>query len=83
MLKTMQILKISPKGQITIPKRLRKLCKTGSFALDVTGQTIVLRPIEIKIVHDDLENFSALAKKSFEFWNNEQDDIYQKFYKQK
>lgn len=83
MLETMQIVKISPKGQITIPKRLRKLCKTGSFALDVTGKTIVLRPIEIKIIHDDLENFSALAEKSLDFWNNEQDDIYQKFYNKK
>ena len=83
MLEIMQIVKISPKGQITIPKRLRKLCKTGSFALDVTGHAIVLRPIEIKIINDDLENFSALGEKSFEFWNNEQDDIYQKFYNKK
>lgn len=47
---------------------------------------------QIKIAHiiitnntksDDLEGFSALANKSFEFWNDPSEDIYQEFYTQK
>lgn len=77
---TMQILKISPKGQITIPKNARDICKSTSMAFEIVGKTMILRPIEIKIVEDDLGDFSALAEKSFEFWENEKDDVYQKFY---
>ncbi len=77
----MQILKVSPKGQITIPQKYRKLCQTGQFALEIRGKTIILRPVEIKVIKDELENFSALSKKSFEFWEDENDDIYQEFYK--
>lgn len=36
-----------------------------------------------KTNRDELENFSALAVKSFEFWDNDKDDIYQKFYADK
>lgn len=39
--------------------------------------------MKIKIIRDELKDFSALAVKSFEFWNNDQDDIYQKFYANK
>lgn len=79
----MQILKVSPKGQITIPKKLRKLCKTGSFAIETNGKSIILRPVEIKILDDDLANFSALSEKSFQFWDNKDDNIFQKFYENK
>lgn len=79
----MQILRVSPKGQITIPKKYRNLCNTGNFALEVKGKTLLLKPIEITTVEDDLENFSALGVSSFEFWNNPKDDIYEKFYKNK
>lgn len=30
---------------------------------------------------DDLKNFGLLSKKSFLFWNNKKDDIYEKFYR--
>lgn len=80
-LENMQILKVSPKGQITIPKIYRDLCNTGNFALEVKGKTIILKPIEIRVVEDDTSDFSALGKESFEFWNNKDDDIYDKFYK--
>ena len=76
----MKILKVSPKGQVTIPKKFRDLCETGQFALEVQGKTIILRPIEIKVVKDELEDFAALSEKSFDFWNDESDDIYQEFY---
>lgn len=39
--------------------------------------------IKIKIPTNDTENFSALADKSFSFWNNEADDVYQNFYQEK
>ena len=32
---------------------------------------------------NDAENFAALTDKSFIFWNNEADDVYQNFYKDK
>ena len=33
--------------------------------------------------NDDMDDFAALAEVSFSFWNNEADDIYQKFYVEK
>ena len=79
----MQILKVSPKGQVTIPKKYRDLCRTGNFAIEVTGKTIVLKPIEIRPIDDDTENFVALGLSSFDFWNDPADDIYEEFYKNK
>lgn len=35
---------------------------------------------EIQKCVDEVKDFSRLSEKSFEFWNNEEDDIYQKFY---
>ncbi len=79
----MQIVKVSPKGQVTIPKKYRDLCNTGNFMIETTGKTIILKPVEIKPIEDDLNNFSALGVTSFDLWNNEDDDIYDKFYKNK
>ena len=87
----MKILKVSPKGQITIPKEARKLCNTGGFSMEMKGGIIILKPlvvvtgsefINFKVESkEETENFAALGKKSFDFWENEKDDIYQKFYK--
>lgn len=79
----MQIVKVSPKGQVTIPKVYRDLCNTGNFALEVSGKTIILKPIEIKLAEDNVDDFSALGKGAFDFWNNKNDDIYDEFYKNK
>ncbi|MDA1060338.1 MAG: hypothetical protein O3B47_00930 [bacterium] len=79
----MQIIKISPKGQITIPKKYRDMCDTGNFALEVSGKTIILKPVEVKPVESDLGDFSALGLSSFDFWDNDDDDIYDEFYKDK
>ncbi|MBI2634508.1 hypothetical protein HYW82_02455 [Candidatus Peregrinibacteria bacterium] len=79
----MQILKVSPQGQVTIPKQFRNLSKTGAFAAEISGRTIVLRPIKIEIVKDDLGDVSHLSEKAFEFWDNEEDDVYGEFYKDK
>lgn len=80
----MQILKISPKGQITIPKKYRDLCKTGNFGMEVSGKTIILKPVEIKLIEEDeLKDFGALGLSAFDFWDNKEDDIYDEFYKDK
>ncbi|MFA5829867.1 MAG: hypothetical protein WC843_05255 [Candidatus Gracilibacteria bacterium] len=52
--------------------------------LKVKGKTIILRPIEIKILkdsEDDLKDFAALGKSAFDFWDNPEDDIYDEYYK--
>lgn len=77
----MNILKVSPKGQITIPRRIRQLVKTDRFLFEMKGKVITLKPMKLE-VDEATSNFSDLASKSFEFWDNKQDDIYQTFYEQ-
>ena len=77
----MNILKVSPKGQITIPSRIRQLVKTDRFLFEMKGKVITLKPMKLD-VDEATSNFSDLAAKSFEFWDNKQDDIYQTFYEQ-
>lgn len=77
----MNILKVSPKGQITIPRRIRDLVKTDRFLFEMKGKVITLKPMKLE-VDEATSNFSDLASKSFEFWDNKQDDIYQTFYEQ-
>ena len=36
-----------------------------------------------QVVDEDLQHFAHLAQKSFGFWENSDDDIYQEFYKNK
>lgn len=75
------IVTVSPKGQITIPVKERENLKYPKLLMEVKNKTITLKPIEIKVIEaDDMQDFSALAELSFDFWNNPQDDIYQKFY---
>lgn len=76
----MHLLKISPKGQITIPKEYRKLYKDNTLGLEVIGNQIVLKPIKVTVVHEDGSDLERLAETAFTFWDNEQDDIYQNFY---
>ena len=83
----MKIVTLSPKGQITIPKEYREKIKIKQYAFDFNGKTITLIPIKIKLLtpkkkkKDELDNFEKLSEKSFDFWNNKQDDIYQEFFK--
>ncbi len=44
----MKLIKISPKYQITIPKSLRPLCRSGWFSLSTEDDVLILRPIEIQ-----------------------------------
>lgn len=56
----MKVIKISPKGQITIPQMFRYLCETGYLAFTVEDKTMVLRPIEIQPVKTDEEIIQEL-----------------------
>lgn len=75
------IVRLSPKGQFTLPVSERKKFDHRQFLLEVKGGAIVLKPIEIKVVDtDELDDFSSLASSSFDFWNNSADDVYEEFY---
>lgn len=84
----MKILSVSPKGQITIPVSERAKLKADKYLLEVDGDILILKPIEIRVFAprkrsgktDELHDFSQLAVSSFDFWNNSADDIYQQFY---
>lgn len=84
----MKILNVSPKGQVTIPVAERAHLKTNKYLLEVDGDILILKPIEIRVLSsgkrrkksDELQDFSQLAASSFDFWNNSADDIYQQFY---
>ena len=79
----MILLKISPKGQITIPQQVRSLFRDNKVAFEVKGSAVILRPIKIEVVRDETEDFSHLAKRSFDFWDNTDDDVYEQFYSKK
>ena len=40
------VVKISPKGQVTIPKRFRNLLKTDVVRFRLVGDKIVIEPVE-------------------------------------
>ena len=79
LLSIVTIIKVSPKGQITIPKSAREEIQTNKFLFEMKGKTILLHPVVLKPL-DDIESFSSLSEKSFSFWNNDKDDIYEDFY---
>lgn len=67
---TQEILKISPKGQVTIPNRIRKLLhlkESGFISLKVTREGVLLYPVEIKkkspFTAEELEKIEKLALK--------------------
>lgn len=84
----MKIVRVSPKGQITIPKEYRTKVATDQYSFEQEDGKFVLRPITVQVIRigdkeeDELKDFGKLSEKSFEFWNNEDDDIYQNFYNQ-
>lgn len=84
----MTIVKISPKGQVTIPKMYRDKIRAIYYAFVVEGPDIVLKPIAFnnfptnkKSKREFLKDFGQLSQKSLDFWNDPKDDIYQQFYK--
>lgn len=75
----MKFIKISPKGQITIPKEYRQKIHFDQYRIDMEGQSIILKPVKIEVIEesgDELKDFGLLSEKSFDFWNNTKDDIY-------
>ncbi len=79
----MQLLKISPKGQITIPKSARNLIVGDQLLFETKGKTIMLRSVVILFEKDDTDGFSNLSTPSFDFWNDQADDVYTNFYNKK
>lgn len=79
----MQLLKVSPKGQITIPKSARDTFSGNQLLFEQKGKTIILQPIRITLEDDGLDSFSNLSVKSFDFWSDATDDVYEEFYSDK
>lgn len=79
----MRLLKVSPKGQITIPQDVRKNFIHNQLLFEVNGKVITLRSITIEAAHDELADFSGLSAKAFDFWSDEKDDVYSQFYNKK
>ena len=81
----MKIVAISSKGQVTIPLRYRKKIRSKYCIFDMQGQNIILKPVKIELNENDseLNDFGMVSKKSFDFWDNPEDDIYDKFYNNK
>ncbi len=81
----MKVVKISPKGQVTIPKSWREKVDADHYIFEMDGNIIILKPLKIKAPSknkksDGLKNFGALAESSFDFWHDSSDDVYQDFY---
>jgi bifunctional DNA-binding transcriptional regulator/antitoxin component of YhaV-PrlF toxin-antitoxin module len=75
----MQVVKVSKNGQMTLPKSIRDQSDIVYYAVEQEGR--IIRLIPLKKDEDDLKDFNYLALSGFaEIWDNEEDDIYQKFY---
>lgn len=76
----MHVLKVSPKGQITIPKAARDANHNAKqYLFELRGKIIMLHPLKLE-PPDELSGFSSLSEKSLGFWDDDTDDIYQNFY---
>lgn len=81
----MTIVTLSSKGQFTIPVQARKELLSNKFLLEVEDGVIMLHPVKIEVMtpkqkQDDLQSISSLSEKSFTFWDNENDDVYQEYF---
>ena len=77
------LIKISPKGQITIPKKAREHLKTKQLLFEYKNEQIILKPVLIQTEEPDteLDNFHRAAESALAFWNNPEDDAAEAFYK--
>ena len=79
----MKIIKVSDKGQISIPKSIRELVKIKE------GDELILFEVNGKILIEKLDKFkenfkdiNRLVEKSLEsVWNNKEDDIWNSYIK--
>lgn len=83
----MKIVRVSPKGQITIPKEYREKPLVEQYSFEQEDGKFVLRPVKVTVIslekeEDEDRDFGKISGKSFEFWEDSADDIYQKFYSQ-
>lgn len=71
-----QLIKISPKGQITIPLSYRSKIKVKQYTFDMKGASIILKPVTLQEVKSDTDELAAAAISSFKFWEDPSNDIY-------
>ena len=79
----MKIIKVSDKGQISIPKSIRELVKIKE------GDELILFEVDGKILieksdkfEENFKDINRLVEKSLEsVWNNKEDDIWNSYIK--
>lgn len=79
----MKIIKVSDKGQISIPKSIRELVKIKKgdelILFEVDGKILIEKSDKFKENFKDINRF---VEKSLEsVWNNEEDDIWNSYIK--
>jgi len=79
----MKIIKVSDKGQISIPKSIRELVKIKKgdelILFEVNGKILIEKSDKFK---ENLKDINTLVEKSLEsVWNNKEDDIWNSYIK--
>lgn len=79
----MKIIKVSDKGQISIPKSIRELVKIKKgdelILFEVDGKILIEKSDKFK---ENFKDINRLVEKSLEsVWNNEEDDIWNSYIK--
>lgn len=76
----MKIVKVSPKGQITLPKSARDKFKTSAFAVETSEKTIILKPMTVATdLRDESADFGLLAESALDFWNDPAENVWDDF----
>ena len=79
----MKIIKVSDKGQISIPKSIRELVKIKEgdelILFEVDGKILIEKSDKFK---ENFKDINRLVEKSLEsVWNNKEDDIWNSYIK--
>ena len=79
----MKIIKVSDKGQISIPKSIRELVKIKEgdelILFEVNGKILIEKSDKFK---ENFKDINRLVEKSLEsVWNNKEDDIWNSYIK--
>ncbi len=79
----MKIITVSPKGQITIPKKMREKCKFNKYAMMTKGNSILLTPIKISM-DPNLEDFKKDGMLNMaKAWDTDEDAVWDEFFEKK
>jgi len=81
-LSTTSIVKISSKGQITLPAPMRKNIETNTLIIFQEGNVFKMKPIKLDSLCKDnsseSEYWLEVAQDSVKFWDNEEDSLWDK-----